>query len=110
MSRHLPLTSHDPIRACKKAFDENGYRPVRIRPRPSGPSGTDLFSFSPPGSSISRRHFTYRIEATDEDPNLSALDREEAQLVRHYLNCTENRPTTRKRCPTPTAGMPSSDA
>ena len=80
------------VRACKKAFDENGYRLVRIRLNPSGPSGTDLLSFSPPGSSISRRYFTYRIEATDEDPTFSALDEKETQLVRHYLNRTEKSP------------------
>jgi hypothetical protein len=92
LSRHLSLTSHDPIRARKKAFDEDGYRLARIRLPPNGPSGTDLFPSSPPGPSIPKRCFTYRIQATDEAPNLSALDREEAQLIRHYLNRTEKSP------------------
>lgn len=79
------------VRACRKAFEGNDYRLVRIHLGPDGPSGTDLFSSSPSGSSISRRYFTYRIEA-DEDPDFSSLTRKEANLVRHYINRTERSP------------------
>jgi len=79
------------VRACKKAFEGNGYRLVRIRLSPNGPSGTDLLSSSPSGSSISRRYFTYKIEA-DEAPDLSALTRQNAGLIRHYINRTEKSP------------------
>lgn len=80
------------IRACKNAFDEDGFRLVRIRLHPKDPSGTDLLSFSPSNSSISRRYFTYRIETTDEEPDLSDLTREEAKLIRHYLDRIEKSP------------------
>jgi len=79
-------------RACKNAFDEGDYRLVRIRLHPNGPSGTDLLSLSPSSSSISRRYFTYRIEAADEEPDLSGLPREEVKLIRHYLNRIEKSP------------------
>lgn len=75
------------IRACKKAFDEGDYRLVRKRLHPNGPSGTDLLS-----PSISRRYFTYQIETTDEEPDLSGLTREEVKLVRHYLDRIEKSP------------------
>lgn len=80
------------IQACAKAFDEDDYRLVRIRLHPSGPSGTDLLPSSPLGSSVSRRYFTYRIETTDTDPDLSDLNRKEISLIRHYLNRTEKSP------------------
>lgn len=79
------------VRACEKAFDETDYRLVRIRLHPKGPSGMDLFSSSPTGTSISRRYFTYTIEA-DDDPDVSGLRRKELGLLRHYLNRTEKSP------------------
>lgn len=78
--------------ACKKAFNEKDYRLVRIRLTPNGPSGMDLFSSSPSGSSISRRYFTYRIENPGEDPDFSGLNRKEINLIRHYLDRSEKSP------------------
>ena len=80
------------IQACEKAFDGDGFRLVRIRLHPQGPSGTDLLSFSPTGPSVSKRYFTYRIETTDEDPDLSGLTPEENKLIRHYLDRIEKSP------------------
>jgi hypothetical protein len=78
--------------ACEKAFHEEDYRLVRIRLHPNGPSGMDLFSSSPSGSSISRRYFTYRIENTGGNPDLSGLKRKEISLIRHYLDRSEKSP------------------
>lgn len=80
------------MQACRNAFGAENYRLVRIRLHPSGPSGMDLFSFSPSSSSISKRYFTYRIETTDADPELSGLSSEEAKLIQHYLDRIEKSP------------------
>jgi hypothetical protein len=80
------------MKACRSAFGAENYRLVRIRLHPSGPSGMDLFSFSHFGSSVSKRYFTYRIETTDADPDLSGLSSEEAKLVQHYLDRIEKSP------------------
>lgn len=71
------------LRACEQVFDEDEYRPVRIRVRVGEPSLADVL---PQPSALwgIPRYFTYDIEA-EAAPDFSEASPSQRHLVRRYM-------------------------
>lgn len=72
------------LRACAQAFAPGTYRLIRLRLKPSDPSGADLLSVLP-GVPQAPRYFTYNIECPqDAEPDYSGMSETDIGLIRHY--------------------------